>query len=58
MSTIGLNTSTQACWPLVNYVISQQLLQASQHMQQTLSQLILNMKHERDSDVIFSSQVK
>jgi len=41
MSTIGTNTSTQACWPLVNCVINQRLLQASPQTQQmTLSQLI------------------
>jgi len=40
MSIIGTNTSTQACWPLVNCVINQRLFQASPHMQQTLSQLI------------------
>jgi len=27
MSTTGRNTSTQACWPLVNCVINQRLLQ-------------------------------
>jgi len=43
MSTTGTNTSTQACWPLVNCVINQRLLQASPHMQQTLSQLITVM---------------
>ena len=35
--------STEArngCWALVNCIISQQLLQAAPHMQQTLSQLI------------------
>jgi len=40
MSTIGTNTSTQACWPLVNRVINERLLQALPRMQQTLSQLI------------------
>jgi len=40
MSTIGTNTSMQACSPLVNCVINQRLLNASPHMQQTLSQLI------------------
>ena len=40
MFTIGTNTSTQACSPLVNRVINQLLLEASPHMQQTLSQLI------------------
>jgi len=30
----------QAYWPLINCVINQRLLQASPHMQQTLSQLI------------------
>jgi len=40
ISTIGTKTSTQACWPLVNCVINQRLLQASPHMQQTLTQLI------------------
>jgi len=40
MSTNGTNTSTQACWPLVNCDINQRLLQASPLMQQTLSQLI------------------
>jgi len=39
MSTISMNTSTQACWPLINCVINQRLLQASPHIQQTLSQL-------------------
>jgi len=39
-----------ACWPLVNCVINQRLLQASPHMQQTLLQLINVMKS--DSDVI------
>jgi len=34
------NTSTQACWSLFNCVINQRLLQASPHMQQTLSLLI------------------
>jgi len=50
MSTIGTNTSTQACWSLVNCVINQRLIQASPHMQQTLLQLINVMKS--DSDVI------
>ena len=40
MSTISMNTSMQACWPLVNCIINQQLLEASPHMQQMLSQLI------------------
>ena len=40
MSTIGTNTSTPACQPLVNCVINQRLLQASPHMQQPLSQLV------------------
>jgi len=31
---------TQACWPLVNCVINQRLLQAWPHRQQTLSQII------------------
>jgi len=44
MSTIGTNTRTQACWPSVNCVVNQRLLQASPHMQQTLSQLINVMK--------------
>jgi len=42
MSTIGTNTSTQACWPLVNCIINQRLLQTSPRMQQTLSPLINN----------------
>jgi len=44
MSTIGMNTSTQAYWPLVNWVINHRLLQASPRMQQTLAQLINIMK--------------
>jgi len=40
MSTIGMNASTQACWPLVNCIINQRLLQASPRMQHTLTQLI------------------
>jgi len=40
MSTIGTSTIMQACWPLVNCVINQRLLEASPHMQQTLSHLI------------------
>jgi len=40
MSTIDTNTSTQACWSLIDCVINQWLLQASPHMQQTLSLLI------------------
>jgi len=44
MSTTGMNTSMQACWPLVNCVINQRLLEASLHMQQTLSQLTNFMK--------------
>jgi len=52
MSTIGTNTSTQACWPFVNCAINQRLLQASPHIQQTLLQLINVMK------VTVMSQVK
>jgi len=44
MSIIDTNTSTQACWPLVNCVINQRLLQASPHMQQTPLQLVNVMK--------------
>jgi len=40
MSTSDTNTSMQTCWPLVNCVINQRLLQASPLMQQTRSQLI------------------
>jgi len=40
MSTIGMNTSMQACWPLVNFVINQRLLQAMPRMLQTLLHLI------------------
>jgi len=40
MSTVGANTSTQACWPFANCLINQRLLEASPHMQQMLSQLI------------------
>jgi len=40
MSTIGMNTSIQACWPLVNCIVNQRLFQASPHMQHMLSQLI------------------
>jgi len=43
MSTTGMNTSTQAYWPLVNCVTNQRLLQASPPMQQTQSQLINDM---------------
>jgi len=39
MTTISMKTSAQACWPLVNCIINQQQLEASPHMQQTLSQL-------------------
>jgi len=40
MSTIDMNISTQACWSLINCVINQRQLQATPHMQQTLSLLI------------------
>ena len=33
MSTFGLNTSSQVCWPLVNCTINQRLLHAALHMQ-------------------------
>jgi len=56
MISIGTNTSTQACWSLVNCVINQRLLKASPHMQQTLSQL--SNVIERDNDVIFASHIK
>jgi len=39
MSIIDMNTSTQACWPLVSCIINQWLLQAYSRMQQTLLQL-------------------
>jgi len=32
MSTIGTNTSTQACWLLVNCVINQRPLKASSYL--------------------------
>jgi len=35
MSTTGTNTSTQACWPSVNCVFNQRLLQVMPHTQQT-----------------------
>jgi len=40
MSITDMNTSTQACWQLVNCVINQRPLEASLPMQQTLSQVI------------------
>jgi len=66
ISTIGTNTSTQACWPLVNCVINQQLLETSPVATQTLAaiDIVLNILlaahqcHEYDSDVICTSQVK
>jgi len=40
VSTSGPNTSTQACWPLLNCVINKRLVWGLPHMQQTLLQLI------------------
>jgi len=40
MSTTGMNASMQACWPLLNRVVNQRLLQAPPRMQQTLWQFV------------------
>jgi len=46
MSITGMKcTSTRACWPLVNCVNNQWLLQASPHMQQMLLQLTNDWTH-------------
>jgi len=52
MSNIGTNTSTQACWPLVNSATAPRL---AIHAADAVA---AHQCHEGDSDVIFTSHVK
>jgi len=57
MSTNDMNTSTQACWPLVNCVINLSAT-APSLATHAADAVAAHQCHEHDSDVIFMSGVR